>query len=226
MGSNSKKSKKEKNKLSNAGTKANAKKPLLNNRQMTILMCAVCVVFVILAIGIIMGRNNSDKHHVEIEIENYGTIALELDAGEAPITVANFISLAESGFYNGLTIHRVVPGFVIQGGDPYGDGSGGSGNPIKGEFSANGVDNNISHKRGVISMARAGYSYDSASSQFFIVHEDSEKALDGLYAAFGEVTDGMEIVDAICENVPIYDTDTGYVAAENQPVIKEVKVID
>ena len=162
-------------------------------------------------------------HHVEIEVENYGTISVELDADTAPITVTNFINLASSGFYDGLTFHRIISGFMIQGGDPLGNGTGGSDENIKGEFSANGIENNISHTRGVISMARAT-DLDSASSQFFIMHEDSP-FLDGNYAAFGHVTEGIEIVDQICENTPVID-DNGTVEAENQPVITSIKVID
>jgi peptidyl-prolyl cis-trans isomerase B (cyclophilin B) len=163
------------------------------------------------------------KHHVEIDVQDYGTIAMELDADAAPISVTNFIYLAKSGFYDGLTFHRVKPGFVIQGGDPLGNGSGGSEDPIMGEFEANGVKNGISHVRGVISMARPK-SYNSGSSQFFIVHEDSPH-LDGYYAGFGHVTSGMEVVDAICETVPLLD-DNGAVAKKDQPVITAVRVID
>lgn len=122
-------------------------------------------------------------HHVTIDVQDYGTISLELDADTAPISVTNFINLANEGFYDGLTFHRIISGFMIQGGDPNGNGTGGSEKTIKGEFSANGVENDISHVRGVISMARAN-DPDSGSSQFFIVHEDST-FLDGQYAAFG-----------------------------------------
>lgn len=121
-------------------------------------------------------------HHVTIDVQDYGTISLELDADTAPISVTNFINLANEGFYDGLTFHRIISGFMIQGGDPNGNGTGGSEKTIKGEFSANGVENDISHVRGVISMARAN-DPDSGSSQFFIVHEDST-FLDGQYAAF------------------------------------------
>ncbi len=164
------------------------------------------------------------KHHVEIEVQDYGTMALELDADEAPITVTNFIELAKSGFYDGLTFHRIKPGFMIQGGDPMGNGTGGSGNPIMGEFEANGVKNGISHVRGVISMSRNSVSYNSASSQFFIVHEDSTY-LDGFYAGFGHVTSGIEVVDAICDSVPVID-DKGNAAKKDQPVITAIRVID
>lgn len=162
-------------------------------------------------------------HHVEIDINGYGTIALELDADTAPISVTNFMALAEDGFYDGLTFHRIIDGFMIQGGDPLGNGTGGSDTNIKGEFAKNGIDNSISHKRGVISMARSG-DPDSASSQFFIVHEDST-FLDGEYAAFGHVTEGMDIVDQICKDTPVQD-DNGTVGADDQPVINTVKVID
>lgn len=162
-------------------------------------------------------------HHVEIEVENYGTMTLELDADVAPITVTNFVNLANEGFYDGLTFHRIIAGFMIQGGDPLGNGTGGSDQEIKGEFASNGVENPISHERGVISMARAK-APDSASSQFFICHQDSD-FLDGNYAAFGYVTEGIEIVDKICEDTPVIDNN-GTVEPENQPVINTIKVID
>ena len=123
------------------------------------------------------------KHHAKIKVKDYGTIEVELDGDTAPITVANFIKLVNEKFYDGLTFHRIMSGFMIQGGDPLGNGTGGSDETIKGEFSSNGVENNISHKRGVISMARSS-DPDSASSQFFIMHQDSTY-LDGEYAAFG-----------------------------------------
>ena len=132
---------------------------------------------------------------IRIEMENGGIIKLELDAKAAPITVANFEKLVKEGFYNGLIFHRVISGFMIQGGDPMGTGYGGSKETIKGEFRANGVDNPISHKRGVISMARSQMP-NSASSQFFIMHQDGE-FLDGNYAAFGRVVEGIEVVDEI-----------------------------
>ncbi len=165
----------------------------------------------------------SGAHHAEIEVEGYGTIALELDADTAPVSVTNFVNLAKDGFYNGLTFHRIISGFMIQGGDPLGNGTGGSDKTIKGEFSDNGIENNISHVRGVISMARAN-DPDSASSQFFIVHEDSN-FLDGQYAAFGHVTEGMEIVDQICQDTPVQDSN-GTVSADEQPVISSISIID
>lgn len=165
----------------------------------------------------------SGKHHVEIEVKNYGTISVELDADVAPISVTNFVNLAKEGFYDGLTFHRIIDGFMIQGGDPLGNGTGGSDETIKGEFSANGVENNISHVRGTISMARA-MDNDSASSQFFIVQSDS-LSLDGSYAGFGTVTEGMDIIDKICKDVPVQD-DNGTVLAEDQPVITTITVVD
>ena len=173
------------------------------------------------------GSGNSDelsgKHHVEIVIRDYGTIAVELDADAAPITVANFLKLAKSGFYDGLTFHRIINGFMMQGGDPEGTGMGGSSEKIKGEFSANGVKNDLSHTRGAISMARS-QAMDSASSQFFIVHQDST-FLDGQYACFGYVADGMDVVDAICETVPVVDNN-GTVQDGHQPVMETIRVID
>ena len=165
----------------------------------------------------------SGTHHAEIQVKDYGTITVELDADTAPITVTNFVNLAKDGFYDNLTFHRIMDGFMIQGGDPNGDGTGGADQTIKGEFSSNGVENEISLTRGTISMARA-QDPDSASSQFFIVQEDSDY-LDGNYAAFGHVTSGMEIVDQICKDVPAED-DNGTVKAENQPVIEKITITD
>ena len=166
----------------------------------------------------------SGKHHAEIEVQDYGTIVVELDADAAPATVTNFVNLAKGGFYDGLTFHRVAAGFVLQGGDPKGNGTGGSSETVAGEFSENGFDNPLSHTRGAISMARSR-DYNSASSQFFIVQQDST-FLDGQYAAFGYVTEGMEIVDKICEETPVADMQTGYVEPENQPVITKITVTD
>ncbi len=173
-------------------------------------------------------------HNIEITVEDYGIITLTLDETLAPITVQNFLKLAKQEFYDGLTFHRIIDGFMIQGGDPHGDGSGGSSEKITGEFSANGIENNLSHTRGIISMARLGNSYDSATSQFFIVHQDgyyyysyyiSNTQLDGDYAAFGWVTSGMEFIDAICEDTQVEDSN-GTVLAKNQPVIKSIRVIE
>ena len=161
--------------------------------------------------------------HVELVVQDYGTITLELDADAAPITVANFLKLAESGFYDGLTFHRIMDGFMIQGGDPEGTGSGGSGETIKGEFQQNGVDNPISHVKGVISMARAK-NPDSASSQFFITVADST-FLDGAYAAFGRVTEGMDVAEQIAKDAKPIDNN-GTIPADQQPVIERITVLD
>lgn len=163
----------------------------------------------------------SGKINATIEVKDYGLIKLELDADSAPITVTNFVKLANSGFYDGLTFHRIIEGFMIQGGDPEHNGTGGSDETIKGEFSQNGIENNISHKRGVISMARSSLP-DSASSQFFIVHKDST-FLDGAYAAFGHVTEGMDIVDDIAADANPTD-DNGTIDLANQPVITSIKI--
>ena len=162
-------------------------------------------------------------HHAVITIKDYGDIKLVLDGDTAPITVKNFVELAKSGFYDGLTFHRIIKGFMIQGGDPKGNGTGGSDKTIRGEFSKNGVENNISHKRGVISMARL-QDNNSASSQFFIMHKDGDY-LDGSYAAFGHVTDGMDVVDKIAENTPVTDSN-GTVLKENQPIIEKIVITD
>ena len=162
-------------------------------------------------------------HHAEIEIADSGTIKLELDGDTAPVTVQNFMDLANAGFYDGLTFHRIIDGFMIQGGDPNGDGTGGSDQNIKGEFALNGVENNISHEKGVISMARA-QDPDSASSQFFITVDDAS-FLDGQYAAFGHVTEGQDVADKIAADAETLD-DNGTVAPENQPVITTIRIID
>ena len=156
---------------------------------------------------------------IRITMENGKVIELRLDAAAAPITVANFEKLARQGFYNGLTFHRIIPGFMVQGGDPQGTGMGGPGWEIKGEFRANGVDNPIKHTRGVISMARA-QNPDSAGSQFFIMHADAPY-LDGQYAAFGHVTSGMEVVDEIAA------TPADWSDRPRVPVVmKTVEVVD
>lgn len=156
---------------------------------------------------------------VKITMDDGGEIYIALYGDEAPITVANFLDLVRSGFYDGVIIHRIVPGFVIQGGDPDGTGFGGSDKTIKGEFSENGVNNRISHQRGVVSMARS-QNPDSASSQFFICLDNVSSSLDGKYAAFGEVIEGMDVVDRIAA-VP-----TGYGDRPvTEVVMKKVEVI-
>lgn len=201
------------------------------NKNFIFAVCIILVLLFILILNNLINKKNdisktddllSGKHYVEMKVKNYGTITLELDADTAPITVTNFINLVNSKFYDGLTFHRIIDGFMIQGGDPNGDGTGGFSKKIKGEFSANGITNNIHHERGVISMARNSYSYDSASSQFFIMHADNSE-LDGLYAAFGKVISGMDVVDKIAK-VKVED-DNGTVKSDNQPVIESIRVI-
>ena len=169
------------------------------------------------------GPYASGTHHATIEVESYGTIKLELDADVAPITVANFAKLAGEGFYDGLTFHRIIEGFMVQGGDPNGNGTGGSDETIEGEFDANGHPNSISHVRGTISMARS-QAYNSASSQFFIMQADTP-SLDGQYAAFGHVTEGIEVVDAMCEAAKPTDNN-GTIAAADQPRMTSVTIDD
>lgn len=169
------------------------------------------------------GEYASGTHHATIEVEGYGAIKLELDADVAPVTVANFAKLAGEGFYDGLTFHRIIEGFMVQGGDPNGNGTGGSDEKIVGEFSDNGHPNSISHVRGTISMARS-QAYNSASSQFFIMQADTP-SLDGQYAAFGHVTEGMDVVDAMCEAARPTDNN-GTIAAADQPRIASVMMDD
>ena len=160
----------------------------------------------------------ADDPVVVLRVADYGEIYLELYPEFAPLTVQNFLDLVDRGFYNGLTFHRIIAGFMAQGGCPLGNGTGNSGKNIRGEFSSNGVDNPLKHERGVLSMARSG-DPDSASCQFFIMHQDSPH-LDGNYAAFGRVVSGMGIVDAICRNAYVTDSN-GTVPKEDQPVITE-----
>ncbi len=176
----------------------------------------------IVCISLVACTKEETKDYIAtIEVENYGTITMELDGKTAPITVQNFVDLAQDGFYDGLTFHRIMEGFMMQGGDPSGDGTGGSKQTIKGEFKENGVENDLSHERGVVSMARSG-DPNSASSQFFIVQEDSP-FLDGQYAAFGHVTSGMEVVDQICQDAKPID-DNGTIVKDEQPIISKIIV--
>ena len=185
------------------------------------LLNLIFILPIIMIVG--CGGSGNGSNVVEIKVKDYNEpIVVELDSKNAPKTVANFKKLVSEKFYNGLTFHRIISGFMIQGGDPNGDGTGGSKENIIGEFSSNGINNNISHLRGVISMARSR-DKNSASSQFFIVHEDST-FLDGEYAAFGHVTSGMAVVDAICENTRVIG-DNGEVAKDEQPVIEYIKFV-
>ena len=159
----------------------------------------------------------SGLHYVQMYVYGYGNIFMVLDADAAPATVTNFLALVDAGFYDGLTFHRVVDGYMIQGGDPKADGTGKSGFTVPGEFAANGHENPLSHVRGTVSLARNEKDYNSGSCQFFIVQEDSTK-LDGEYAAFGTVVHGMDVVDKICENTPVKNKN-GMVDYKYQPLI-------
>ena len=184
------------------------------------------IVFIVLIIILVVGLNwptNNEVINVEMSVKDYGKITLELDKENAPITVDNFVKLVNNKFYDGLTFHRIIDGFMIQGGDPNKDGTGGSKETIKGEFKNNGVNNTISHKRGVISMARSSDA-NSANSQFFIMHKDNTN-LDGSYAAFGHVTKGMDVVDTIVKNTSTYGDENGIVPVDKQPVIEYIKII-
>ena len=219
---------------------------------MPLIMIAVLAVAIILAVVAVTGNDNRGTYtsatsqkgtqsnesnenaedltkadvevsscYADIEIEEYGTITVFLDAESAPMTVSNFVNLAKSGFYDGLTFHRIIEGFMMQGGDPLGNGTGGSDTKITGEFTDNGYANYLTHTRGTISMARSS-AYNSASSQFFIMHEDAPH-LDGQYAAFGYVTEGMEIVDKVCEDATPIDSN-GTILRDQQPVIKTITI--
>ena len=184
------------------------------------------IIVIVLIVGLLWPDNSlKGKINIEMSIKDYGKIKLELDADNTPITVTNFVKLINEKFYDGLTIHRVIDGFMIPGGDPSRNGTGGSSETIKGEFSTNGVNNKILHKRGVISMARRSNDPNSASSQFFIMQKDNE-TLDGNYAAFGHVTSGIEVVDKIVESVSGLGDDNGLIPSDNQPVIEYIKVIN
>ena len=185
-------------------------------------VCVVAVIIIALSIYNPPALDENLTYYADIEIKDYGTITVQLDQSAAPFTCANFVYLAESGFYDGLTFHRIMEGFMMQGGDPLGNGTGGSDKKIKGEFKQNGVNNPLSHTRGAISMARSNQP-DSASSQFFIVHADST-FLDGAYAAFGYVTEGIEVVDKVCEDAKPVDNN-GTIPADAQPVIKSITIV-
>ncbi len=183
------------------------------------LVCVTLIGCSVQSVEFIEDGDFGDTIMIQIEMENGGIIKLELYPDIAPITVENFVNLAKEGFYDGLIFHRVIEGFMIQGGDPTGTGRGGSGKNIKGEFAANGVKNTIAHTRGTISMARS-QSPNSASSQFFICHKDAPH-LNGQYAAFGRVVEGMEVVDEIAEVATDYSDRPMF-----DMVMKSVKVIE
>ena len=183
----------------------------------------------------ISNLNNDEENEVSVEatgelpiatikVKNFGTIKAELYPNKAPNTVNNFIELANGGFYNGLTFHRIIKDFMVQGGDPKGNGTGGPGYSIKGEFPNNGFERNtLKHTEGVLSMARSPLK-DSAGSQFFIMTKDTS-SLDGDYAAFGQVTEGMDVVDKICKDAVPTD-DNGTIESEKQPVIESITIKD
>ncbi len=186
---------------------------------MAVTIAALCIVA--LCLGAVVLSGMKWDIYADIVIKDYGTITVKLERESASITVDNFVKLAKSGFYDGLTFHRIMEGFMMQGGDPNGDGTGGSADKIKGEFTANGVDNPLKHTAGAISMARSK-SNNSASSQFFIMHKTNED-LDGQYAVFGYVVEGMDIVDRICTEAQPTDNN-GTIPAQNQPVIETITI--
>ena len=197
----------------------------MRNRLLSIILCILMLTLFTSCRKAAEPTEKIGMFKAVITVKGYGDIELELDGDTAPITVSNFVELAKDGFYDGLTFHRIINGYMIQGGDPEGTGYGGSGKNITGEFKKNGYENNISHERGIISMARSR-SYDSASSQFFIVQVTSDaikQTLDGNYAAFGKVTKGIEIVDEIAENTQVVD-DNGTVNKANQPIIEKIVI--
>ncbi|WP_288343051.1 peptidylprolyl isomerase [uncultured Dubosiella sp.] len=167
--------------------------------------------------------DTSKTYLADIVVKDYGTIQVALDPKEAPLTCQNFIELANDGFYDNLTFHRIMKGFMIQGGDPNGDGTGGSEKTIQGEFQSNGVDNKLAHERGTISMARSS-DPNSASSQFFICDAD-DPFLDGDYAAFGRVVKGMDVVDKIASDAKPLDNN-GTIAKDDQPVIETIQITE
>ena len=194
-------------------------------KKRNILILFLISIFMFVGCGLFETKNNlyNDAIRVNIEIKDYGTMELELYPNIAPTTVDNFVSLVKDGFYDGLTIHRIMPDFMIQGGDPTGTGKGGLNKTIKGEFLANGYDNALKHERGVISMARSGNDYNSASCQFFIM-QTTKPSIDGHYASFGKVIKGIEIVDEIVNNTKTEDNN-GTVLKENQPVITRIYIV-
>ncbi len=189
-----------------------------------ILAAALCLALLVLMAGCSGEKEGPSPDGLQaiIVIRDYGTITVSLRPEQAPETVANFVELAEAGFYDGLTFHRIIENFMMQGGCPEGNGYGNSGRFLTGEFPENGVDNPLTHSRGAVSMAR-GEKYDSGSCQFFIVHQDSPH-LDGKYAVFGYVTEGIEVVDAVCQAAKPTDKN-GTIPASQQPVIESITII-
>ena len=228
------KKKKKKSSPPQKNNSAKAAKAARDDRNFTIFCVVLCVCVLVVALIAILPRNTKEappstpnvdaleknqRYYATIEIYDYGTIVVELDHTEAPITVKNFVTLAKSGFYDGLTFHRIIEGFMMQGGAPATEKDKAAN--IIGEFSDNGYENGITHKRGVISMARAD-DYNSANSQFFIM-QNTKTHLDGKYAAFGHVVEGLEVVDAICEAAEPTD-DNGSISLFEQPVIESITI--
>lgn len=202
-----------------ARTQLSAKKSIIMK-----MVSAILLVAVILGTALMISSCQSKPDYVEIKVKDYGVITVRLDWDNAPKTCRNFVDLANDGFYDGLTFHRIIENFMIQGGDPDADGTGGSEEKIFGEFAANGHNNTLSHVRGVISMARST-PYNSASSQFFICNADSTH-LDGYYAAFGFVTNGMDVVDRVTEDFVDYTIGGVIYNKANQPVIEYIRAVD
>ena len=203
----------------------------MKNKELILGIFGIIIVIVIfIASSAVTKKNNkevellSGKHYAEIKVKDYGSIVVELDADTAPITVTNFINLANDKFYDGLTFHRIMEGFMIQGGGYKENGDKKNADTIKGEFELNEVENNIKHERGVISMARTATDFNSASSEFFIMHADNSY-LDGGYAAFGHVVSGMEVVDEIATKAKPTD-DNGSIKVEERPVITSIREIE
>ena len=202
----------------------------MEKKSIILVVVAVLIIVGLFFASITFGKKEKDYKEiardklVKIDIKDYGTILVELDYDAAPISVENFIKHVEDKFYDGLTFHRIMEGFMIQGGGYTESGERKTANTIKGEFKLNGVDNPLSHKRGVISMAR-GQDYNSGSAQFFITVEDKEESLDGRYAAFGKVLSGMEVADKIVEDANPTD-DNGSINLDERPVIEKIRLID
>ena len=222
----SKKSKKRKQKRMAAKPTAIKiqQKPKIKRKPIIITAISVLLLAIIILSTVLIIKSCQKPDNIEIKVKDYGVITVKLDWDNAPKTCRNFVNLANDGFYDGLTFHRIIEDFMIQGGDPEANGSGGSDKDIFGEFAANGHNNTLSHVRGVISMARST-SYDSASSQFFICNADSTH-LDGYYAAFGYVTSGMDIVDRVTEDFVGYTIDGVIYNKAYQPVIEYIRVVD
>ncbi len=206
------------------------KEEVNNSKKDKGIICAIIGIILVVTLGVVVNlikgvdhsNYRSGKVYASLKIKDFDEVILELDADTAPITVTNFIDLANSGYYDGLSFHRMIKGFMMQGGDPQGDGYGDNGNYIKGEFESNGHANNISHTKGTISMAR-GEDPDSASTQFFIVTDDSATFLDGNYAAFGTVINGIETIDKVMDK---YATEEDEVLEDGKrPIIESIREI-